>query len=159
MALDDAVALLADGRTATMLTDAAAIAARRARAGPGRRGRRRHAARPARRGAPGATVVGAVGSEAKRALATSLGADEPSLRRRRRTGPFDVVFDGVGGAVAREAFAQLAPGGRMLSYGLACGAWADISAEEAAARGVTLVQPDRRRTRCAATPSARWPRA
>ena len=31
----------------------------------------------------------------------------------------------------------------MLSYGLASGTWAGINAEEAAARGVTLVQPDR----------------
>ena len=31
----------------------------------------------------------------------------------------------------------------MLSYGLASGTWAGITPEEAAARGVTLVQPDR----------------
>ena len=52
-----------------------------------------------------------------------------------------MVFDGVGGEVARSAFARLGRGGRMLSYGLASGTWAEISAEEAAARGVTLVQP------------------
>ncbi len=54
-----------------------------------------------------------------------------------------MVFDGVGGDIARAAFAQLAPGGRMLSYGLASGSWAGVSADDAAARGVTLVQPDR----------------
>jgi len=58
-------------------------------------------------------------------------------------GPFDVVFDGVGGEIARSAFAQLARGGRMLSYGLASGTWAGIEAEAAAARGVRLVQPNR----------------
>ena len=31
----------------------------------------------------------------------------------------------------------------MLSYGLASGTWAGVTPEEAAARGVTLVQPDR----------------
>ena len=54
-----------------------------------------------------------------------------------------MVFDGVGGEVARSAFALLGRGGRMLSYGLASGTWAGISADEAAARGVTLVQPNR----------------
>ena len=42
----------------------------------------------------------------------------------------------------------------MLSFGLASGAWADISAEEAAARGVTLVQtgrPERQHTERALT--------
>ena len=31
----------------------------------------------------------------------------------------------------------------MLSYGLASGSWAGVTPEEAAAQGVTLVQPDR----------------
>jgi NADPH:quinone reductase len=54
-----------------------------------------------------------------------------------------VVFDGVGGELARSAFAFLRRGGRMLSYGLASGSWAGVTPEEAAARGVALVQPDR----------------
>ena len=66
-----------------------------------------------------------------------------------------MVFDGVGGEVARDAFERLARGGRMLSFGLASGSWADVSDEEAAARGVELVQHGR--GRCASTPSARWP--
>ncbi|MGC4853656.1 hypothetical protein ACLQ24_09695 [Micromonospora sp. DT4] len=33
------------------------------------------------------------------------------------------MFDGVGGAVARTAFELLAPGCRIVSYGLASGAW------------------------------------
>jgi NADPH2:quinone reductase len=140
MALDDAVALLADGRTATMLADAAAIA-------PGERVLVEAAAggvgtllvQLAR--AAGATVVGAVGSEAKRAVVTSLGAE--AVLYRDAVGPFDVVFDGVGGEIARAAFALLAHGGRMLSYGLASGTWAQVKPEEAAARGVTLVQPNR----------------
>ena len=46
--LDHAVALLADGRTATLLTDAAALQPGERVLGSGRGGRRRHAARPAR---------------------------------------------------------------------------------------------------------------
>ena len=70
----------------------------RAGADPGRRGRRRDAAGAARPGA-GAAVVGAVGSDAKRAVVASLGGD--GVRYERIAGPFDVVFDGVGGEVAR----------------------------------------------------------
>jgi len=140
MALGDAVALLADGRTATMLSDAAAVAAGErvlvlAAAG----GVGTLLVQLARRA--GATVVGAVGSEAKRGVVEDLGAE--AVLYADAAGPFDVVFDGVGGEVARSAFALLGRGGRMLSYGLASGTWAGISAEEAAARGVTLVQPNR----------------
>jgi NADPH:quinone reductase len=140
MALDDAVALLADGRTATMLAEAAALAAGErvlvlAAAG----GVGTLLVQLAR--AAGASVTGAVGREGKRAVVASLGAD--GVLYEALAGPFDVVFDGVGGAVARAAFAQLARGGRMLSYGLASGTWAQIAPEEAAARGVTLVAPDR----------------
>jgi NADPH2:quinone reductase len=140
LALDDAVALLADGRTATMLSDAAAVAAGErvlvlAAAG----GVGTLLVQLARRA--GATVVGAVGSEAKRGVVENLGAE--AVLYVDAAGPFDVVFDGVGGEIARSAFAQLARGGRMLSYGLASGTWAGIEAEAAAARGVRLVQPNR----------------
>ena len=64
-----------------------------------------------------------------------------------RAGDFDVVFDGVGGDIARAAFEQLAPGGRMLSFGLASGSWAASSAEEAAARGVDARADRRGRSR------------
>jgi NADPH:quinone reductase len=72
----------------------------------------------------------------------SLGAQQAVLYDDL-AGPFDVVFDGVGGTIARAAFSQTTHGARMLSYGLASGSWADVGAEEAASRGVTLVQPDR----------------
>jgi NADPH2:quinone reductase len=55
-------------------------------------------------------------------------------------GGLDVVFDGVGGAIGRSAFELLERGGRMLSFGLASGAWAEISDEAAADRGVTVVR-------------------
>ena len=148
LALDVAVALLADGRTATMLVDAAGV-----------RGGERVLVEAAAGGvgtlivqlarAAGARVIGAAGGERKLALATSLGADaaidytEPGWERA--AGPVDVVFDGVGGAIARAAFGLLGDGGRMVSYGLASGAWSDVSEEEATARGVRrigLSRPD-----------------
>jgi NADPH:quinone reductase len=142
LALDVAVALLADGRTATMLTRAAAP-----RAGE------RVLVEAAAGGvgtllvqlskAAGAQVVAAAGGERKLALARSLGADaavdytQPGWADR--AGPVDVVFDGVGGETGRAAFTLLRPGGRMVSFGLASGAWAGIEETAAAARGVTLV--------------------
>ncbi|MDA0162095.1 zinc-binding dehydrogenase [Solirubrobacter ginsenosidimutans] len=140
MALDAAVALLADGRTATMLFKAANVAAgERVLVEAAAGGVGTLLVQLAR--SAGATVVGAVGSEAKLALVDSLGAE--AVLYDDVAGPLDVVFDGVGGEIARSAFTLLARGGRMLSYGLASGEWAGIGAEEAAARGVTLVQPNR----------------
>ncbi len=144
LALDDAVALLADGRTATMLVGAAAPA-------PGERvlveaaagGVGSLAVQLAK--AAGAEVVAAAGGEHKLAVARKLGADvtvdyrEPGWADR--AGALDVVLDGVGGEVAKAAFELLAPGGRMLSYGLASGEWAAIPPEVATARGVTLLRP------------------
>ncbi|RQW82757.1 zinc-binding dehydrogenase, partial [Micromonospora globispora] len=62
-------------------------------------------------------------------------------RVRAATDGVDVVFDGVGGTLARAAFDLLGAGGRMLSFGLASGAWADLPADVAAARGVALLRP------------------
>jgi len=140
MALDDAVALLADGRTATMLFDAAAVA-------PGERVLVEAAAGGVGTllvqlaSTAGATVIGAVGSERKLPHVRSLGAE--GVVYSDIAGPFDVVFDGVGGEIARDAFSHLASGGRMLSYGLASGSWSPITPEEAAERDVVLVQPNR----------------
>ena len=98
MALDDAVALLADGRTATMLF-------RAARVGAGERVLIVAAAGGVGSllvqlaAAAGALVVGAVGSDQKLPLVRSLGAD--AMRYEAVEGPFDVVFDGVGGELAR----------------------------------------------------------
>lgn len=139
LALDAAVALLADGRTATLLADAAALQ-------PGERVLVLAAAGGV--GTllvqlvvrAGAEVIGAA-SPPKHALVRSLGAEPASYLKV--PGTFSFVFDGVGGAAARDAFTALAPGGRMLSYGLASGTWADVTPEEAAARGVTLVRAGR----------------
>ncbi|GAA1864936.1 zinc-binding dehydrogenase [Asanoa iriomotensis] len=142
LALDTAVALLADGRTALLLLRAVGPK-------PGERVLVEAAAggvgtllvQLAK--ATGATVLGAAGP-AKLGLVGSLGADEAvdytAPGWAAAAGPFDAVFDGVGGAVARAAFDQLTRGGRMISYGLSSGAWSDVTDDEAAARGVTLLR-------------------
>ncbi|MBW8481438.1 zinc-binding dehydrogenase [Actinomadura parmotrematis] len=142
MALDDAVALLADGRTATMMLRAAEVAAgervlvEAAAGGVGSllvqlaKGR-------------GAHVVAAAGGGRKLDVARGLGADEVVDYREdgwaEKVGLVDVVFDGVGGEVGRAAFGRLRGGGRMVSYGLASGQWAGIDEAEAEGRGVRLV--------------------
>ncbi|MFR9774552.1 zinc-binding dehydrogenase [Micromonospora sp. MS34] len=146
--LDQAVALLADGRTALMLVRAAGL-----RAGE------RVLVEAAAGGvgslltqlvtAAGARVVAAAGGPRKVALLRGRGLDvvidyrQPDWpdRVHAATGGLDVVFDGVGGPIARAAFDLLDPGGRMLSFGLAGGTWADLPAEVAAARKVTLLRP------------------
>jgi NADPH:quinone reductase len=148
VAMDTAVALLADGRTATMMTRAAGIR-------PGERVLVEAAAggvgslivQLAK--AAGARVVAAAGGARKGAVATDLGADVAvdytdegwAKRVRDAVGGVDVVFDGVGGAIARTAFELLDRGGRMVSFGLASGAWSPVGEDDAAARGVTLVRP------------------
>jgi len=142
--LDAAVALLADGRTALLLTRAARIRAGErvlVEAAAGGVGTLlTQLAKDA-----GATVVAATGGPEKGAVALTLGADAAvdyttAGWAAEAGGPVDVVFDGVGGAVAREAFGLLGPGGRMVSFGLASGSWSDVSEEEAAARGVTVIR-------------------
>ncbi|MFB9234822.1 zinc-binding dehydrogenase [Plantactinospora siamensis] len=146
--LDGAVALLADGRTATMLIAAAELA-------PGDRVLVEAAAggvgsllvQLARDA--GARVVAAAGGSRKTGLLGGLGADvvvdyaEPgwSERIRSELGGLDAAFDGVGGEIGRSAFELLEPGGRLLSFGLASGGWTDVPAELAAERGVRLLRP------------------
>ena len=146
--LDVAVALLADGRTATMMTRAADVR-------PGDRVLVEAAAggvgslivQLAK--AAGARVVAAAGGARKLAAATDLGADVAvdytdagwQKRVRDAVGAVDVVFDGVGGDIGRAAFDLLDRGGRMVSFGLASGTWTTVSDDEAADRGVTLVRP------------------
>lgn len=155
--LDTAVALLADGRTALLLMGAVApragerVLVEAAAGGVG--SLLVQLARSA-----GAVVVGAAGGERKVGLVTELGADlvvdytRPDWTQQIRTalGGVDVVFDGVGGAIARSAFTLLeapppasAPrpvaGPRMISFGLASGSWAGIPADAADQAGVTLL--------------------
>jgi NADPH:quinone reductase len=150
LGLDVALALLADGRTAVSLVRAAApragerVLVEAAAGGVGNLLVQLSSAR-------GAEVVAAAGGERKLELARELGAHaavdyrEPDwpARVREACGGVDVVFDGVGGEVARDAFGLLVPGGRMVSFGLASGEWAPISDEDVAARSVQLVRPGR----------------
>lgn len=144
LALDAAVALLADGRTATMMVRAARLV-------PGERVLVEAAAGGVGSllvqlaAAAKARVVGAVGHADKMSVVEELGADLVVDYRKdgwaAAVGPVDVVFDGVGGEVARAAFGLLGRGGRMVSFGLASGTWAPTSAAAAATNGVTLVRP------------------
>ena len=70
----------------------------------------------------GAEVVGLVGSAAKKDFVLSLGArevftyEEWELRKDSRL--FDVVLEPRGGAYVRPSLAVLAPGGRVVCYGV-----------------------------------------
>jgi NADPH2:quinone reductase len=142
LALDTAVALLADGRTATGLVRAAAIK-------PGERVLVEAAAggvgsllvQLAK--SAGAEVVGAASGH-KLAKVRELGADlavdyrEPDWSER--AGQVDVVFDGVGGEVGATAFRLLRRGGRMVVFGLSSGEWTPIPDEDAEACGVDVVR-------------------
>ncbi|MEA2150369.1 MAG: NADPH:quinone reductase [Solirubrobacteraceae bacterium] len=154
LALADAVALLADGRTALSLVEAAApqpgervlVLA----AGGGVGSLLVQLARDA-----GGRVVAAAAGERKGALARELGAaravDYGAAGWTAAAGEVDVVFDGVGGPLAAAAFDLVALGGRFCSYGMASGAFSPITQAVAEDFGVTLVRsggltPDRART-------------
>ena len=125
--LADAVALLADGRTALMLFEAAnvepgeTVLVEAAAGGVG-------SLLVQLAAGAGARVVAAAKGERKVKLARGLGADhavdysQPGWAHD--AGPVDVVFDGVGGAIARQAFELVRTGGRFSSYGMASGTFA-----------------------------------
>ncbi|MDQ2825983.1 MAG: zinc-binding dehydrogenase [Actinomycetota bacterium] len=150
LALDNAVVMLADGRTAmTLMAAAGPMMGERVLIEAAAGGVGTLLVQLAK--AAGAKVVAAAGGTAKLALARRLGADvvvdylspDWTASIRQADGGLDVVFDGVGGAVAWSSFELIEPGGRMISFGLASGGWADISEETAADRGVTLLRPQR----------------
>jgi NADPH2:quinone reductase len=130
--LPDALALLADGRTAMGLVGAAdvrpgdTVLVEAAAGGVGSLLVQLARSR-------GARVVAAARGDRKLALARELGADvgvdytEPDWTEL--VGPVDVVFDGVGGEIGRAAFDLLGPGGRMCSYGLASGSFTQLPAD------------------------------
>ncbi len=143
--LGEAVALLADGRTALALVRAAAIAdADRVlimAAGGGVGSLLVQLARAA-----GARwIVAAAGGERKLVLARELGADSAvdysregwADEVRAAIGGVDVAFDGVGGRLGRGALGLVEPGGRFLPYGAASGAM--TNAADLLQPGVTLI--------------------
>ncbi len=70
----------------------------------------------------GAEVVGLVGRPSKRELVLSLGAREAvtydEWKLRQDCAPFDVIVEPRGGAHVRASLACLAPGGRVVCYGV-----------------------------------------
>jgi len=143
LALSAATALLADGRTALSLLGAAApragetVLVEAAAGGVG--GLLVQLSRNA-----GARVIAAAGGERKRAHAAALGADltvdytRPGWATDLGAGGLDVVFDGVGGTIAADAFGLLRRGGRFVAFGMASGAF--VGAQDADAARVTLVR-------------------
>ena len=145
VALRDAVALLADGRTALALAGRAGLRAgdtvliEAAAGGVGTL-----LVQIARNA--GARVVALAGQPRKLAIARDLGADlTVDYRRddwdqqvRDAVGEVDVVFDGVGGDIGLAAFGLLAAGGRFCPFGMASGSFAPVTPELARARQVTV---------------------
>jgi len=96
----------------------------------------------------GATVVGVAGGAEKVATVKQLGVDvvidylnddwseavQQQLGERRVT----VVLDGVGGAIGRQAFELIAPGGRMVLFGFSSGEPMPLSADDLFERGVAV---------------------
>ncbi len=142
----DAVALLADGRTALSLVGLAqprageTVLVEAAAGGVGTL-----LVQLARNA--GARVVAVAGGEPKLALARELGADVTvdyrddgwSQRVRDAVGAVDVAFDGVGGSIGAAAFGLLSAGGRFCPFGMASGTFTAIDAEDAEARGVAVL--------------------
>src|SRR5215813_12841314 len=147
LALRDAVALLADGRTALALAGRARLAngetvlVEAAAGGVGTL-----LVQLARNA--GARVVALASEDRKLQLARDLGADiaisygdhDWPRRVRDAAGGVDVVFDGVGGDVALAAFGLLRPGGRFCAFGMASGSFAPVSPDLAQQRQVSVLQ-------------------
>lgn len=146
LGMEQAVALLADGRTALSLMRSAALRAgetvlvEAAAGGVGSL-----LVQLAR--AAGASVVAAAGGQRKLELAAELGAavtvnySEPGWAERLREllGGVDVAFDGVGGPAGQAAFGLVRPGGRFCPFGMASGAFTRVPDGEAERRPVTVV--------------------
>jgi NADPH2:quinone reductase len=145
VAMRDAVALLADGRTALSLAARAELRAgdtvlvEAAAGGVGTL-----LVQLARNA--GARVVALAGQPRKLALARDLGADLTVNYRqddwaeqvRTAVGHVDVVFDGVGGEVGLAAFGLLGVGGRFCPFGMASGSFTPVTAELAEAHQVSV---------------------
>jgi NADPH2:quinone reductase len=143
--LPDAVALLADGRTALSLLRSAEVRPGETVLVEAAAGGVGTVLVQLALGA-GARVVAAAGGPRKLEVARGLGAQvavdyrEPdwAARVRSEAGAVDVVFDGVGGEIARTAFELVGAGGRFCPFGMASGAFAQVNEGEAARRDVEL---------------------
>lgn len=142
LALQDAVALLADGRTALLLH-------RQAEIKPGER----VLVEAAGGGlgtllvqlavAAGAHVIGAARGTGKADLVTSLGAaahvDYSQPGWPTQVGPVDLVYDGVGGQIGAQALEALRDGGRISVYGMASGAGTELDEDVLRARSIEVL--------------------
>jgi NADPH2:quinone reductase len=147
LSMADAVALLADGRTAVGLVRAAelgdgdTVLIEAAAGGVGSL-----LVQLARNS--GARVVAAAGGPRKVALAREAGADiavdytVPGWdgQARVQAGAIDVVFDGVGGRIGEAALSLLRDGGRFYAYGMASGSFTAIPGEQTARRGIAVIR-------------------
>jgi NADPH2:quinone reductase len=147
VALPDAVALLADGRTAFALAGRArlkeddTVLVEAAAGGVGTL-----LVQLARNA--GARVIALASQERKLAVARDLGADMTvdysdigwPRQVRDTVGDVDVVFDGVGGDIGLAAFGLLGPGGRFCPFGMASGTFTPVTSELALAHRVTVPQ-------------------
>jgi NADPH2:quinone reductase len=147
LATTDAVALLADGRTAIGLMRSAqaqageTVLVEAAAGGVG--SLLVQLARTA-----GARVVGAARGARKLELARELGASVVvdyseagwATLVRSAAGEVDVVFDGVGGSIGRTAFELLRAGGRFSTFGMASGAFAQLPEGAVEARRITVLR-------------------
>ncbi len=145
VALRDAVALLADGRTALSLAELAGlrpadtVLVEAAAGGVGTL-----LVQLARNA--GARVVGLARGERKLGIVREVGADvavdyedgDWPRRVRDAVGGVDVVFDGVGGEIGLAAFGLLRPGGRFCPFGMASGSFAGVTGDLASTRQVTV---------------------
>jgi NADPH2:quinone reductase len=147
LALSDAVALLADGRTALALMRLAQVQlgervlVEAAAGGVG-------SLLVQLAAGAGATVVAAAGGATKVSLAKERGASSAidysvpgwDEHVRRQGGLVDVVFDGVGGEIGRTSFELLRDGGRFCMYGMASGSFTAIAGDVAATRSITVLR-------------------
>jgi NADPH:quinone reductase len=143
----EAVALLADGRTALSLVRAAPIRAGETVLIPAAAGGVGSLLVQLAVGA-GARVVAAAGAGRKQALVRELGTSvavdytEPDWtdRIRAEVGGVDLALDGVGGAVGLAAFGLVRDGGRFSAFGMASGAFVRIPEGEAERRRITVIR-------------------
>ncbi|APX31766.1 alcohol dehydrogenase [Brachybacterium sp. P6-10-X1] len=147
LSLREATALLADGRTAVGLHQAASIESDEtvvvtAAAG----GVGSILVQLAK--SSGARVIALAGSRTKLDHARALGADVtvnyrdadwPTRIQESAGDGVRVAFDGVGADTTNALFPLVRRGGRYLSHGAAGGSWGTIDENAAAARGVTLI--------------------
>ena len=147
LSLPDAVALLADGRTALALMQLAQVQrGERVLVEAAAGGVGSLLVQLATRA--GATVVAAAGGATKVALAKERGASSAinysvpgwGEHVRAQGGLVDVVFDGVGGEIGRTAFELLRDGGRFCMYGMASGSFTAIAGDVAATRSITVLR-------------------